>query len=190
MRAGASSAQHSRQTVDLAADVIWHRRCDGRTAEGMTVSVTVAPGTTSVTIVCAWCRREAGDASSDPRAIVGLCDTHVSGFVSRVDTLLGSLAELRGRRTRGQEAPVSAPSEPDGQERVADLLRTHTGLTLCDACIAADLGWPAPRVADEAGRLDAAEFVRDPWRCGRCGARGVVTRARSRRTRLVETQAA
>lgn len=159
----------------------------------MTVTATVVPTTLGVTIACAWCRRESGGAAaSDPRTIVGLCDEHVSGFFSRVDTLLASLAELRAKRSRVKEAPVETPAatQPDGGEAIAELLRHHTGLTLCDACVAADLGWPVARATDEADRLDASEFVRDQWRCARCGTRGIVTRARTRRTRLIEKQAA
>lgn len=157
------------------------------------MTATLVPTTMGVTIACAWCRREnGGDTASDPRTIVGLCDAHVSGFYSRVDTLLASLAELRTRRTRVKEASVETPAatEPDGSEAIAELLQKHTGLTLCDACIAADLGWPAARVTDEADRLEPSEFVRDQWRCARCGTRGIVTRARTRRSRLVEKQAA
>lgn len=159
----------------------------------MTVTATMVQTTLAVTIACAWCRREnGGETAGDPRTIVGLCDEHVSGFFSRVDTLLASLAELRAarRRTRDVPAETAAAPEPAGGEAIADLLRKHTGLTLCDACVAADLGWPAARVTGEADRLDASDFVRDQWRCGRCGARGIVTRARTRRTRLVEKQAA
>lgn len=158
----------------------------------MTVTATVVPTALGVTIACAWCRREhGGDAAGDPRTIVGLCDEHVSGFFSRVDALLASFAELRAKRTRTKGAPAgtAATPEADGGEAIADLLRVHTGLTLCDACVAVDLGWPPARVTDEADRLDPADFVRDQWRCGRCGARGIVTRARTRRS-LVEKQAA
>lgn len=156
------------------------------------MTATVVPTTLGVTIACAWCRREnGGDAAGDPRTIVGLCDEHVSGFFSRVDALLASLAELRARRMRTKDAPAgtAAAPEPAGGEAIAELVRKHAGLTLCDTCVAADLGWPAARVTEEADRLDA-DFVRDQWRCGRCGARGIVTRPQTCRTRLVEKQAA
>jgi hypothetical protein len=161
--------------------------------EDITVDATIAADPLTVTIVCAWCRRDAASTGmTDPRAIVGLCDEHVSGFFNRVDVLLASCAALR--KTKSARGAAAEP-EPDAipepaADTVADTLRKHGGLTLCDACLAAELGWPAARVTEEAEALTAAEFLRDQWRCARCGARGVVTRARTRRSRILEKQAA
>jgi hypothetical protein len=161
--------------------------------EDITVNATLVADPLTVTIVCAWCRRDAASTGvDDPRAIVGLCDEHVTGFFNRVDTLLESCAALR--KTKSRKGAVAEPKpdairEPVG-DTVADTLRKHGGLTLCDACLAAELGWPAARVTAEAEALTASEFLRDQWRCARCGARGVVTRARTRRSRILEKQAA
>lgn len=153
---------------------------------------TMDPAVPSVTIVCAWCRRDTGGVSTtDPRAIVGLCQDHVTAFFSRVDALLGSLAELRGKSSKSNDVPAEPPArDGDRVESIGELLRRQAGLTLCDACLGTELGWSPARVADEAEALAPAEFLRDRWRCARCGARGIVTRARGPRTRLVEHQAA
>ena len=152
---------------------------------------TIATGTFLPTISCAWCRRDGGVAAAeDPRTIVGLCDDHVSGFFHRVETLLTSFAELAvSRRKRGGDT-AEAPPAATPEVSVAELLREHGGLTLCDACIADELGWPVPRATAEAEGLRTPEFLRDYWRCARCGARGLVTRARARAQRTSEKQAA
>jgi hypothetical protein len=160
-------------------------------AEGTTVNPTVATDTFLPTIACAWCHREGGVAGGeDSRTIVGLCDEHVSGFFHRVENLLTSFADLaaarKKRRGDGAETPPAQPPKVS----VADLLRKHGGLTLCDACIARELDWPAPRAKAEAEGLPTPEFLRDYWRCARCGARGLVTRVRARGQHTFEKQAA
>lgn len=170
---------------------MWHRGCVTTTSEGIAVNPTpTIDGPMSVTLACAWCRRESGvGGTDDPRAIVGLCERHVSGFFERVESLLASCAELAKSRRRGKDVePVSPPPAPE--PTVAELLRSHGGLTLCDACIASELDWPAERVSGDAAELPASEFLRDHWRCARCGARGLVTRLRTRRSRLLEQRAA
>ena len=151
---------------------------------------TTIDGTMSVILACAWCRRESGgNGVDDPKTIVGLCEQHVAGFFDRVESLLTSCAELRKSRRRGKDVdatPAAAAPEPT----VADLLRRHGGLTLCDACIAAELSWAEDRVTGEAEELAPTEFLRDHWRCARCGARGLVTRLRTRRSRILEQKAA
>lgn len=138
----------------------------------------------TVTLVCAWCRRDNGTVGSDDRrAIVGLCEDHVKGFFTRVDELLTSCAALRKKRT---EAEPEAAAEESPAESLANVLRHHRGLTFCDACLAAELDWPAERVASEADALDRLEFLRDHWRCARCGARGLVSRARTRRSFILD----
>ena len=145
-------------------------------------AMTIAEAPMRVNLVCAWCRRE-GDAhgTDDPRAIVGLCEQHLTGFVERVESLLASCAAFAQSRRRTQAPePVAEPAvEPE--RTVADLLRQHGGLTLCDACLASELGWQEGRVTRDAEALPASEFLRDQWRCALCGARGIVTRLRSRR---------
>ena len=143
----------------------------------------------SVNVICAWCRRD-GRASSDadPRAIVGLCEQHVTGFVERVESLLASCAAFPQSRRRKQAPEPQVAREPE--RTVAGLLRHHGGLTLCDACIASELGWPEARVTGDAEALATSEFLRDQWRCARCGTRGLVTRLRTRRPRTLEAKAA
>jgi hypothetical protein len=140
----------------------------------------------TLTIVCAWCRRDTGAGADDPRAIVGLCADHVTGFFDRVESLLTSCAALAAGRRKNAEAPAA----PVPEETVADVLHKHGGLTLCDVCIAAELGWPPARVTAEAEALATPEFLRDYWRCARCGTRGLVTRVRTRGKRVLEKQAA
>jgi hypothetical protein len=147
-------------------------------------------GPMSVTVACAWCRRDGGARGpDDSRAIVGLCERHIAGFFERVESLLTSCAELAKSRRRGQQPEPVSPA-PGPEPTVAELLRGHGGLTLCDACIAAELDWPAERVSSEAARLPVSDFLRDHWRCARCGARGLVTRLRTRRSRMLEQKAA
>lgn len=149
------------------------------------MNVTTADALSTVTLVCAWCRRDSGAARADDvRAIVGLCEDHVKGFFARVDDLLASCAALRKKKNAPDAiAPVE---EEEPEEGLAEVLRRHGGLTFCDACLAAELDWPAVRVTGEAERLDRSEFLRDQWRCARCGARGLVTRARTRRSYILE----
>lgn len=148
------------------------------------MNATIAEDLSTVTLVCAWCRRDSGTAGTDDaRAIVGLCEDHIKGFFARVEDLLVSCAALRRKKT---EADAPAPVEEPAEESLADLLRRHGGLTFCDACLAAELDWPAARVTGEAESLDRAEFLRNQWRCARCGARGLVTRARMRRSYILE----
>ena len=145
-------------------------------------------GPMNVTLTCAWCCRESGAGGiDDPRTIVGLCERHVAGFFERVESLLTSCAELAKSRRRGKDIE---PAPPVSGPTVAELLRSHGGLTLCDACIASELDWPAERVSSEAARLPVSDFLRDHWRCARCGARGLVTRLRTRRSRMLEQKAA
>ena len=152
---------------------------------------TITTETLAPTIVCAWCRRDGGiSGADDSRSIVGLCQEHVSGFFDRVDTLLSSFAALTAsRRKRSKDAEETEP-EAAPEIGVADLLRKHGGLTLCDGCIASELGWPAPRATAEAEALSSPEFLRDYWRCARCSARGLVTRVRARGQRTLEKKAA
>jgi hypothetical protein len=142
--------------------------------EWRTMTVTTPVTITTVTLACAWCRRENGGASADARTIVGLCEDHVRAFSTRVDDLLASCAALRKKKDARRDASVEVPAT----QGVADILRHHGGLTFCDACLAAEVGRAPEHVAIEAERLDGAEFLRDQWRCARCGARGLVTRAR------------
>ena len=154
----------------------------------MTVNATAttAEPLSTVTLLCAWCRRDSDTAGTqDSRAIVGLCDDHVKGFFARVDELLASCAALRKKKVADAETP--AEEAPD--ESLPNLLRRNGGLTFCDACLGAELDWPAERVTSEADALDRSEFLRDQWRCARCGARGLVTRARTRRSYILENVA-
>jgi hypothetical protein len=150
---------------------------------------TIAGATMSLTVICAWCRREGGASrADDPRAIVGLCAQHLTGFVDRVESLLASCATF-AQSPRRTQAPEPEPAR-ESERTVADLLRHHGGLTLCDACIASELDWPEARVTGDAEALAAREFLRDQWRCARCGTRGIVTRLRTRRPRTLEANAA
>jgi hypothetical protein len=143
----------------------------------------------TVNVICAWCRRESGaSAAADPRAIVGLCEQHRTGFVDRVEGLLASCAAFAASRRRKQPSEPEPAREPE--RTVPDLLRHHGGLTLCDPCIASELDWPEARVTIDAEALAGNDFLRDQWRCARCGTRGLVTRLRTRRTRPPETKAA
>lgn len=154
-------------------------------------ATTIAEATMSVNLVCAWCRRAGGaNGMDDPRAIVGLCEQHLTGFIERVESLLASCAAFaQSRRRKQAPEPVAEPAvEPE--RTVADLLRQHGGLTLCDACIASELDWQEARVTGDAEALEASEFLRNQWRCARCGTRGIVTRLRTRRTRSLEAKAA
>lgn len=155
-------------------------------------STTTIEGPMSVTLACAWCQRESGaGVADDPRTIVGLCEQHVAGFFERVESLLTSCAELFKSRRRGKDTEPASPAlAPAPAPTVAGLLRNHGGLTRCDACIASELDWSPERVTGEAEQLPAAEFLRDQWRCARCGARGLVTRLRTHRSRMLEQKAA
>ena len=151
----------------------------------MPVNVMTLDALSTVTLVCAWCRRDNGaPGTDDARAIVGLCEDHVKGFFARVDDLLASCAALRKKKSAAE--PAAPIEEEPEEEGLADVLRRHGGLTFCDACLAAELDWPAARVTGEAESLDRSEFLRDQWRCARCGARGLVTRARTRRSYILE----
>jgi hypothetical protein len=137
----------------------------------------------TLTLLCAWCRRHAHDAGgTDPRAIVGLCDEHVKGFFARVEALLASCAGLRTANP-GDESEGAREETP--AKALGNALRRHAGLTFCDPCLAAEVGWDVDRVTAAAGALDRSEFLRDSWRCARCGARGMVTRTRARRPTVV-----
>lgn len=64
----------------------------------------------------------------------------------------------------------------DGQ--IARFLLTHAGRDYCDVCLAAIFDLTSDEVAYVAvglGRRPA--FLRDRWRCGKCGTDTVVTRA-------------
>ena len=137
-------------------------------------------------LLCAWCRRNNPATTDDPRAIVGLCDQHVKGFFARVDDVLRSCAALRKKKSESSETePVEEEVEVPA-ETLANVLRRHAGLTFCDACLGAEADWRVERVTHEANALDRSEFLRDEWRCARCGARGLVTRTRTRRSYIAD----
>ena len=136
-----------------------------------------------MTLVCIWCQREGrAQPAEDAAAIVGICPDHANRFLSEVDAAL----ESDGRHSDGGLAPTSQArrrrSPPDDVAgRVADLLAAHTGNDLCDRCLAVELRCSPVDVASVTVALSASrDFLRDEWRCGRCGARTLVTRARSR----------
>lgn len=142
---------------------------------------------TPVTTVCAWCCREGHAASSgETGAIVGLCEDHINRFCAEVDAALGGREPGRTAAPAGLP-PVRAPRREahavDDRvvRRVVDVLVTNVRLDLCDACIAAEVACAVAVATAAADRLAAsADFLRDQWRCGRCGNRTMVTRARSR----------
>ena len=135
-----------------------------------------------MTLVCVWCQREGkGQPPMDAAAILGICADHANRFLSEVDAAL----ESDGRRSGGALTPPTrarwrrSPSE-DVVTRVADLLAHHTGDDLCDRCVAAALRCSPGDVESVTVALSASpDFLRDEWRCGRCGARTLVTRARA-----------
>jgi hypothetical protein len=139
-----------------------------------------------VTTLCVWCRREGRAAESeDSGAIVGLCDEHISRFNAEVETALhgpddvaGDVGRLPGAhawRRHGRRATDTLVG------RIADVLVQNARTDLCDACVAAELRATVAEAADAAARLARSpDFLRDHWRCGRCGSRRMVTRARSR----------
>ena len=147
----------------------------------MNATTSATPAT--LQLLCAWCRRSNPTATDDPRAIVGLCDHHVKGFFARVDDVLRSCAALRKKKSENSETEPVEDEVP--AETLAKVLRHHAGLTFCDACLGAEADWPVERVTHEANALDRSEFLRDEWRCARCGARGLVTRTRARRSYIV-----
>jgi hypothetical protein len=117
--------------------------------------------------------------------MVGICPDHAKRCLSEVDAAL----ESDGRRSDGALTPATparrrrAPPE-DVAGRVADLLTGQAGNDLCDRCVAVELRCSPTDVESVTVALSASQdFLRDEWRCGRCGARTLVTRARSRHTR-------
>jgi hypothetical protein len=137
-----------------------------------------------VRTICEWCRRD-GQAPDveDPSAIPGLCEDHISRFMREVD------AALRGQTRIRSEVELPAPDRLHRSARrvretvlqqVGELLLRNFGSDLCDACVAAELGLRAAEAEAAAARLAASsDFLRDEWRCGRCGSRKIVTRARA-----------
>jgi hypothetical protein len=122
---------------------------------------------------------------------VGLCADHINRFCAEVDALLGGHGRSRmAVRRRSEDAglpPVRAPRrearaiDDHVVRRIVDVLVTNVRVDLCDACIAAEVRCAVTVAAAAADRLAAsADFLRDQWRCGRCGNRAMVTRARSR----------
>ncbi|MBI2219257.1 MAG: hypothetical protein HYU51_18410 [Candidatus Rokubacteria bacterium] len=145
-----------------------------------------------MTTVCAWCCREGQAASAgDTGAIVGLCDDHINRFSAEVDAVLGGDVRSRtaaGPRSEDGGLPPVRASRREARSvddrivrRVVDVLVTNVRVDLCDACIAAEVGCAVAVAGAAADRLAAsADFLRDQWRCGQCGKRTMVTRARSR----------
>jgi hypothetical protein len=139
-----------------------------------------------VRIACVWCRREGrGSDLPDAAAVVGLCDDHIRRFTAEVDAAL----QGRSRERRSEGPPVSGrPPRRAGRrvsdrlvEQVADILVRNARTDLCDPCIAGEVGCAVADVQEATTRLAASlDFLRDQWRCGRCGSRQMVTRARSR----------
>jgi hypothetical protein len=91
-RAGTHRIDVLAKTLIWMPSAMWHFRCRCEGREETTVNVTIATETLLPPLVCAWCRRAgAGVRPDDPRAIVGLCDEHVSGFFDQVDRLLSTM---------------------------------------------------------------------------------------------------
>jgi hypothetical protein len=118
--------------------------------------------------------------------MVGLCDEHISRFNAEIEAALhvlddpagdvGRLPASHAPRRRGRRATDTLV------DRIADLLVQNARTDLCDACVAAEIHSTVAEAADVAARLARSpDFLRDHWRCGRCGSRRMVTRARSRR---------
>lgn len=135
--------------------------------------------------LCVWCRREGRESEpADAAAIPGLCDEHVRRFTAEVDAALQTPSAAGGA---GDLPPVNRPRRAPRRlsdklvEQVADVLVRNARTDLCDACIAGELRRAVGEVQDATARLAASpDFLRDQWRCGRCGSRQLVTRARSR----------
>jgi hypothetical protein len=145
-----------------------------------------------VTTVCAWCCRERQARSPEETgAIIGLCHDHITRFTAEVDAVLGAHEPSRADEPL-PPATVDLPPAPAGRRtaravgerlvgQVADVLVGNLRVDVCDPCIAAELRCTVADASAAATRLAAsADFLRDHWRCGRCGARRLVTRARSR----------
>jgi hypothetical protein len=148
------------------------------------------------TLLCAWCRRDGRDVSAqDGAAIVGLCEDHIRRFTAEVDAALEAETPVRSGSAAGPERTRRASSRSGDAlvKRVADVLVDNARVDLCDACIAREIGHRVVDVKAATERLaSSSDFLRDLWRCGRCGTRQMVTRARSRllRSRSVSPSSA
>ncbi|PYN95686.1 MAG: hypothetical protein DMD91_24040 [Candidatus Rokuibacteriota bacterium] len=141
-----------------------------------------------VTFVCVWCQRDGrAQAPDDASAIVGICSDHARRFLSEVDAAL----EGTGRRRSEDSTSAAPPTRPRRRRsasdavgrRVADALARSPGTDLCDRCLAADARCSPGEAESAATTLSGLpDFLRDEWRCARCGARAIVTRVRPRRT--------
>jgi hypothetical protein len=81
----------------------------------------------------------------------------------------------RSRRRSGAAPPTLVA-------RFEEFLVQHTGIDVCDRCAARELECSIAAIEDAAAAVSGREeFLRDEWRCGRCAARGLVTRVRRSR---------
>lgn len=132
--------------------------------------------------LCVWCRREGRDPeSADTPGFPGLCEEHIRRFTAEVEAALqvpaGTTADVPSKRPRRAPKRLSEKLV----EQVAEILVRNARTDLCDGCIAGELRCTVAEVQEATARLAAStDFLRDQWRCGRCGGRQLVTRARSR----------
>ena len=125
--------------------------------------------------VCVWCKREGKAVADGPASVAEICDQHRARFVAEVDAALLKGPGADGRqRSRRRSAPDATLIN-----RVADALRRQPCVDLCDACLAHDVGIRPADVEDTITHLGTSSaFLRDTWRCARCGEQTLVTRAR------------
>jgi hypothetical protein len=128
-----------------------------------------------VDVACVWCKREGQPVADGPGAITGICDQHGARFLAEVDAALAR-SETAGSRRRSRSR---AAADPPLVKRIADALRVNPCVDLCDGCLAAAVGLRVHEVESVVTRLGTSPaFLRDAWRCARCGAETLVTRAR------------
>jgi hypothetical protein len=136
--------------------------------------------------VCAWCEREGHrpDGAAGRAVIVGVCATHATRLFAEVEAALRPSGEVPiGRSPRAEPSDPAGRTVNDVGKRVAKVLDLHGRVDLCDRCVAA-AAHCSPREARRAASALAAtgRYLRDEWRCGTCGARAIVTRARARQS--------
>jgi len=122
---------------------------------------------------CVWCKREGKPEPGAPNAVVGICEDHRARFLAEVDAALKPVPNSKpGRRSR-------RPVDPVLVNQISDTLRAQACVDLCDACLAAELNTRLALVEAAINQLGTSpEFLRDTWRCARCNAQTLVTRAR------------
>ena len=63
-------------------------------------------------------------------------------------------------------------------KRIYDAIKAHAPMSMCDQCLAEELGLSAGSVGDATGAFGlTSEFERYPGLCSRCGKNRLVTRS-------------